>query len=208
MATIIWAMIGSKDSRVFLLRFATLGAFVAALWVIQAINWATGYWLNFLFGLIPRQLSGLDGILGMPVLHGSFPHLMSNTVPLLVMGALIAATATRGLLAVNGVIVAAGGALVWIFGSPAIHIGASGLVFGWFGFLVARGIVDRSPVTLGCALLVGLVYGSIIWGVLPGQEGVSWEAHLFGALAGALAAVVVPAQVHRPRLNRVDQPDT
>ena len=120
---------------------------------------------------------------------------MSNTPPLALMGALLAATATRALVAVNAVIVILGGALVWLMGSSAIHIGASGLVFGWFGFLIVRAIVDRSPTTLGAAVVVALVYGSIIWGVLPGQPGVSWEAHLFGALAGAGAAILLRNQI-------------
>ena len=102
------------------------------------------------------------------------------------------------------VVIGLGGGLVWLFGSSAIHIGASGLIFGWFGFLVARGFVDRSLTTLGAALVGGVLYGSIIWGVLPGQPGVSWEAHLFGAIAGAVAAVLVRTPVHAPRLGGVD----
>jgi membrane associated rhomboid family serine protease len=191
--------------RVLVSRLAVLGAFVAALWAVQAVNWAVGYRLNPTFGLIPREVTGLDGIAGMPLLHGSFGHLMSNTPPLLVMGSLLAATATRALVAVNAVIVGAGGALVWLLGSPAIHIGASGLVFGWFGFLVARGLIDRSPVTLGAALLVGMLYGAMIWGVLPGRAGVSWEAHLYGALAGAAAAALIRTRVHAPRVRDVER---
>jgi membrane associated rhomboid family serine protease len=182
-----------------------LAAFVALLWAVQVVNWIIGYGFNPAFGLIPRQVSGLDGVLAMPLLHGSFAHLMSNTPPLLVMGGLLVATATRALLAVNAVVLGLGGGLVWLFGSSAIHVGASGLIFGWFGFLVARGLVDRSPVTLGAALLVGALYGSILWGVLPGQPGVSWEAHLFGAIAGAAAAFFVPTHVHAPRLGDVNQ---
>lgn len=186
-------------------RLWALAIFIGALWAIQVINWALGYRLNLAFGLIPRHIGGIDGIFGMPVLHASFSHLMSNTPPLVLMGALLALTATRALLLVNAVIIALGGALVWLFGSNAIHIGASGLVFGWFGFLVARGVVDRSLVTLGAAFLVALVYGSIIWGVLPGRPGVSWEAHLFGALAGAVAALVIRTHVHAPRIGNVEQ---
>ena len=186
-------------------RLWALAIFIGALWAIQVINWALGYRLNLAFGLIPRHIGGIDGIFGMPVLHASFSHLMSNTPPLVLMGTLLALTATRALLLMNAVIIALGGALVWLFGSNAIHIGASGLVFGWFGFLVARGVVDRSPVTLGAAFLVALVYGSIIWGVLPGQPGVSWEAHLFGALAGAVAALVIRTHVHAPRIGNVEQ---
>jgi membrane associated rhomboid family serine protease len=191
-------------TRVVFRRAAALLAFVALLWSVHVINWITGYALNPAFGLIPRHLGGLDGVVAMPLLHGSFAHLTANTLPLLVMGGLLVATTTRALLPVNAVVIGLGGGLVWLFGSSAIHIGASGLVFGWFGFLVARGLVDRSPVTLGAALMVGLLYGSILWGVLPGQPGVSWEAHLFGAFAGAAAAFLLRTHVHAPRLGDVD----
>jgi len=190
--------------RVFLKRVAALVGFVAALWAIQTVNWATGDALSTTFGLIPRHLIGLDGIVGMPLLHGSFAHLIANTPPLLLLGTLLAATVTRGLVAMNMVVIGLGGTLVWLFGSSAIHIGASGLVFGWFGFLITRGFVDRSVVTLGASVLVGVVYGSIIWGVLPGQPGVSWEAHLFGAVAGIAAAFLIRAPLHAPRLRDVD----
>jgi Uncharacterized membrane protein (homolog of Drosophila rhomboid) len=174
------------------------------LWAIQVVNWITGYGLNPAFGLIPRHLGGLDGVIAMPLLHGSFGHLMANTPPLLVMCGLLVATTTRALLPVNTMVIGLGGGLVWLFGSSAIHIGASGQVFGWFGFLVVRGFVDRSLITLSAALAVGLLYGSILWGVLPGQPGVSWEAHLFGAIAGAAAAFLIRTHVHAPRLGDVD----
>jgi len=198
-------MFGPDSLRVILTRLFALAAFVAALWAIHAVDWATDYRLTVWFGLVPRQVAGLDGIVAMPLLHGSVPHLMSNTVPLLAMGALLALTATRALIRVNAVIVLLGGVLVWLLGSPAIHVGASGLIFGWFGFLVARAAVDRSVVTLGAAIVVGFAYGSIIWGVLPGTPGVSWEAHLFGALAGVAAAVLIRTHVHAPRLHDVER---
>ena len=188
----------------FLRRVAALVAFVALLWAIQVVNWITGYGLNPAFGMIPRYFGGLDGIIAMPLLHGSFAHLMANTPPLLVMGGLMVATTTRALLPMNAVVIGLGGALVWLFGSSAIHIGASGLIFGWFGFLVVRGLVDRSLITLGAALVVGVLYGSILWGILPGQPGVSWEAHVFGVVAGAAAAFLVRTHVHAPRLGDVD----
>ena len=197
-------MMNRDHMRVFFGRTAALVAFVALLWAVQVVNWIFGYGLNPAFGLIPRHVSGLDGVIAMPLLHGSFAHLMANTPPLLVMGGLLVATTTRALLAVNAVVIGLGGGLVWLFGSSAIHIGASGLVFGWYGFLVARGLVDRSPITLGAALVVGVLYGSLLWGVFPGQPGVSWEAHLFGALAGAAAAFLVRTHVHVPRLGGVD----
>ena len=197
-------MMNRDHMRVFFGRTAALVAFVALLWAVQVVNWIFGYGLNPAFGLIPRHVSGLDGVIAMPLLHGSFAHLMANTPPLLVMGGLLVATTTRALLAVNAVVIGLGGGLVWLFGSSAIHIGASGLIFGWFGFLVVRGFVDRSLITLGAALVVGVLYGSILWGVLPGQPGVSWEAHLFSAIAGAAAAALVRTHVHVPRLGGVD----
>jgi membrane associated rhomboid family serine protease len=197
-------MMNRDHMRAFFRRAAALAAFVALLWAVQVVNWIFGYGLNPAFGLIPRHIGGLDGVIAMPLLHGSFAHLMANTPPLLVMGGLLVATTTRALLLVNALVICIGGGLVWLFGSSAIHIGASGLVFGWFGFLVVRGLVDRSPITLGAALLVGVLYGSLLWGVLPGQPGVSWEAHLFGALAGAAAAFLVRTHVHAPRLGGVD----
>lgn len=191
--------------QVLLRRLLALGGFVAALWAIQGLNLVLGYRLNPAFGLIPRELAGLDGIAAMPLLHGSMAHLSANTPPLLVMGALLAATATRALLTVNVVIVGLGGALVWLLGSTAIHIGASGLVFGWLGFLMARGLVDRSPVTLTVTGIVGFLYGAMFWSVLPEQPGISWEAHLFGALAGVAAALAIRTHVHAPRLRRVER---
>jgi len=118
------------DMRAFLRRAAALVAFVAVLWAIQVVNWITGYGLNLAFGLIPRYPGGLDGVIAMPLLHGSFGHLMANTPPLLVMGGLLVATTTRALLPLNAVVIGLGGGLVWLFGSSAIHIGASGLIFG------------------------------------------------------------------------------
>lgn len=200
----VFEMTNRKHISAFSRRAAALVAFVALLWVLQVVNWIAGYSLNPTLGLIPRYLSGLDGIIAMPLLHGSFAHLMANSPPLLVMGGLLVATTTRALLPVNAIVIVLGGGLVWLFGSSAIHIGASGLVFGWFGFLVTRGFVDRSLITLGAALAVGVLYGSILWGVLPGQPGISSEAHLFGAVAGAAAAILVRTHVHAPRLGGVD----
>ena len=197
-------MTNRDHMHAFLRSAAALVAFIALLWAIQVVNWITGYGLNPAFGLIPRYLGGLDGIIAMPLLHGSFGHLMANTPPLLVMGGLLVATTTRALLPVNAVVIGLGGGLVWLFGTSAIHIAASGPASGWVGFLVVRGLVDRSLITLGAALVVGVLYGSILWGVLPGQPGVSWEAHLFGAIAGAAAALLVRTHVHAPRLGDVD----
>ncbi|WP_290559397.1 hypothetical protein [Aestuariivita sp.] len=98
-------MMNRDHMRAFLRRGATLAAFFALLWAVQVVNWITGYGLNPAFGLIPRHVSGLDGVIAMPLLHGSFSHLMANTPPLLVMGGLLVATTTRALLPVNAVVI-------------------------------------------------------------------------------------------------------
>ena len=172
---------------------------LAVIWLVEAVQLVSGRWLNTLFGLIPRYAEGLDGIAFAPLLHGNPAHAAANSGPLLLLGTTIALTATRSVWAVNLVIVLAGGGLVWLFGQPAIHVGASGLVFGWAAFLIARGLKDRRPLPLLVAAGVGLVYGTLLWGVLPGQPGVSWESHLFGAIAGVLAVFVVPCRLAAAR---------
>ena len=165
-----------------------LGLF-AAIWIVQGINLLTGDALNHWFGLLPRSVGGLDGILFMPLLHGSVAHAAANSLPLLVLGSLLAATAPGRVLQASAVIVLLGGLGVWLLGSTAIHVGASGLIFGWSGYLVVRGIVEKRTVPILVAVGVVLLYGPLAWSVLPGQPGVSWESHLFGALAGATAAI-------------------
>lgn len=172
-------------------RFGWLVGLLGVIWAVQAVNLITGYTLNDWFGLRPRAIGGLDGILLMPLLHGSLGHILSNSVPLVVLGGLMAWTAERNVLPASLMIVVLGGTGVWLFGKTANHVGASGLIFGWFAYLVARGVVERRLVPVMVAVAVGLFYGTMIFGVLPGQPGVSWESHLFGAVAGVTAAVVL-----------------
>ena len=172
-------------------RFGWLVALLAVIWGVEAVNLATGYALNPLLGLTPRAVSGLDGILFMPLLHGSVGHAAANSVPLVVLGGLLAATARQVVLAASAIIVGLGGIGVWLFGQTAIHVGASELIFGWFAFLLVRGVVERRLIPFLVAAGVAFVYGTMIWGVLPSQPGVSWEAHLMGALAGGFAAVLL-----------------
>ena len=172
-------------------RFGWLLVVLAVIWAVQAFNLLTGYALNGMLGLLPRSISGLDGILFMPVLHGSLGHAAANTVPLAILGGLLAVTARRAVFMASVIIVVLGGTGVWLFGKTAIHVGASGLIFGWFGYLLARGLVEKRPLPLLVSVGVALVYGTMIWGVLPGQPGVSWESHLLGAVAGVVAAFVL-----------------
>ena len=181
-----------------------LVVFVALLWGIEAVNGLLlGHDLND-YGLSPlalpyRGLSNWElsasylagsvrGILLSPLLHGSFSHLLSNTLTLIPLGAVVAARGAKTLAGVSLFVVVLGGLLVWLVGRPAVHVGASGLAFGLFGYLVARGWYERSFVSILVALIVVMLYGGMILGVLPQGGFVSWEGHLFGLIAGVMAA--------------------
>ena len=160
---------------------------VALLWGIECVNALLDYRLNR-WGLLPRTLTGLAGIPLSPFLHGSFTHLILNTVPLLILGGFVALQGTRVFLAVSVWIILLSGAALWLLGRSAYHIGASSVLFGYFGYLVARGWYERSITALLTALLTLGLYGSIVWGILPTRSYISWEGHLFGLLAGVLVA--------------------
>lgn len=174
-------------------QVAAAGAvgFVAVLWVVEGIDVVASNRLDG-WGIRPRTDEGLLGILAAPLLHGGWGHLVANTVPALVLGFLTLATGlARGLVA-TAVIWLAGGFAVWLVaGDNSVHIGASGLIFGWLTYLVVQGFIDRNVIEIAIGVVVLLVYGGVLWGVLPGQPGVSWQGHLFGAVAGVLAAVAV-----------------
>ncbi|MEM1300023.1 MAG: rhomboid family intramembrane serine protease [Pseudomonadota bacterium] len=162
---------------------------VAVIWAVEMVNLLLGYRLNQWFGLLPRSVPGLIGVPAMPFLHGGVGHAAANTLPLLVLGGIGIAVAPRRFWLASAVIVVVSGLAVWLLARPAIVVGASGLIFGWFGFVVSLAILERSFRALAGAVAVILLYGGFIWGVLPTQgSNVSWEAHLFGALAGAAAA--------------------
>jgi membrane associated rhomboid family serine protease len=163
----------------------------AGLYVIEAVDIATGEELERDGGIRPLALDGLDGVLWSPLLHDNYAHLMANTVPFLVFGFLAMAGGIRQFLVVTATIWVLGGLGVWLTGISGNHIGASGLIFGWLVFLLTRGFFARSGRQILLAVGLFLVWGGILFGVLPGQPGISWQAHLFGALAGLLAARLV-----------------
>lgn len=179
-----------------------VGCFVMLLWVLEIVDLAAGHRLDA-YGVRPRTDEGLLGIVLAPTLHFGFEHLAGNTVPVVVLGFLtLASGIARGLLA-TAVIWVVAGLGVWLVGDAnSSHAGASSLIFGWIVFLAVRGFINRSwgQVLLGLAVL--LVYGSVLWGVLPGQPGVSWEGHLFGALGGVVAAQVVGLRRLERRVQR------
>ena len=162
-------------------------AAVALLWAVEAANLLTGHHLNT-WGILPRTVTGLRGIPLSPFIHGSLSHLLVNTAPFLVLGGLVALQGRRAILGVSLFVTVTGGAAVWLFGRSAYHIGVSGLIFGYFGYLVARGWYERSLSSILIALATLFFYGSLVWGVLPTTTYISWEGHLFGLLAGILAA--------------------
>ncbi|GLZ31155.1 hypothetical protein Lesp02_33430 [Lentzea sp. NBRC 105346] len=170
-----------------LLSALVVGGFVGLLFVIEAFDTITGQSLED-DGVIPRDFSEWDNLIWYPFIHGDWGHVMSNAGPLLVLGFLASSGGIKQFLQVTVVIWLTSALGIWIIGAPASHIGASGLVFGFLTFLLVRGVFARSALQILIAVVVFAIYGYALWGVLPGQPGVSWEAHLFGALGGILAA--------------------
>ena len=139
-------------------------------------------------GLVPRTLHGIPGIVASPFLHTGLSHLVSNTVPLLILLLLLAGSRSDSATVVVSTVLVGGG-LLWLFGRHARHIGASSLVFGLISFLLVSGVLERRWSALLVAMVVGLLYGTTLFtGILPFQPGVSWDGHLFGAVAGAATA--------------------
>ena len=175
-------------------RLRPLLVFMGLIWAVQVLNWIVGQGLNPALGVAPCRTSGLIGVPFMPLLHGSWGHLIANSGPLAVLGAIGLLISPKRFLTASVIIVFASGLAVWLFARCGIVVGASGLIFGWFGYLVAAGILERNwREILGAAVAI-VFYGGIIWGVLPQKSGISWEAHLFGALAGAATAWLLRAK--------------
>lgn len=163
-------------------------AWVGLLWVLEALDHATGHALDT-FGISPRRTEELLDVVPAAFMHFGFDHLSANTLPLLVLGFMAALRGTGTFLAVALTTILVSGLGVWLIAPAASNTaGASGLIFGLFGYLVVRGFVDRriSDVALGGVVVV--LYGSILWGVLPTAPGVSWQGHLFGLIGGVMAA--------------------
>lgn len=164
-----------------------LGGLVATMWALEIVDIVLGGRLNA-YGILPRTIIGLRGILFAPFLHGGLSHLIANTIPLVTLGWFVMLQETSDFFVVTAVTMLVSGLGVWLMGSSGMHIGASGLVFGYLGFLLFRGYFQRNFTSIGLALIVGFLYGGAIWGVLPTVPGVSWEGHLFGFIGGAIAA--------------------
>jgi len=170
-----------------------LGGFVGLMWILEIIDaplGGAGRWCGGLnqFGIFPRQISGLRGILFAPFLHGGFAHLIANTVPFVTLGWLVMLRRTADFWVVTVIAMLIGGLGTWLFGTPGCHIGASGVIFGYLGYLISRGYFERRLGSALFSIVVLVVYGGLLWGVLPLQVGISWEGHLFGFIGGVIAA--------------------
>ncbi len=186
-------MNGFFTNPIFMLNVRLLCGIVCSLWVLELTDsLLLGGRLNR-FGIRPRQWAGVKGILLSPLLHGDLQHLAANTLPLVVLGGFILFRSQFTFAIVTIVVWLISGLGTWLCGgSRTNHIGASGIVFGYLGFLLLQGYLERSPIAIVLAAIAGMLYGSSLWGILPTKRGRSWECHLFGMIGGVLAAAYLP----------------
>jgi membrane associated rhomboid family serine protease len=161
---------------------------LAGLWALELVDQVSGNALDG-FGIAAREVDGLPEILTAPWLHAGWQHLASNSVPFFVLGFLVLLSGVARWVVSSLTSVVSSGLFAWLL-TPAgtIVLGASGLIFGWLTYLIVRGLWSRRPAQVVVGVLVLLVYGGLIWGVLPGAAGISWQAHLGGAVGGVVAA--------------------
>lgn len=178
----------------------TLGGTTAVLWLVQVVNTLLGGGLTG-FGIHPRTLDGLWGVLFAPFLHGGWTHLMLNTVSFLILGALTMTRKRMDFWVVSVVGALTSGLGTWLIGGAnTVHVGASGVIFAYLGFLMARGWFERRPGAIATSVLVTWAFGGMVWGVLPTVgAAISWEGHLFGFLGGLLVARVLGTAMNRKR---------
>jgi len=188
-----------EAGRTFKEQVFILGGFVALFWLLEIVD---RLFLNGALdglGIKPRTAAGLWGIALAPFLHIGFGHVAANSIPFLVLGWFVMLDRQASFWLVTGVTAVVSGLGVWLFApSNSVHLGASGLIFGYFGFLLLRGYFERSLKTLSLSLLALFLYGSMVWGVLPLRVGVSWQGHLFGFIGGGLAAFWLSDRKRKP----------
>ena len=163
--------------------------FPLILWIIYLINYLFDFY-PYKLGILPRNLNGLIGILTSPLIHSGFSHLISNTAPLILMGIGIFYFYPKVAYKVFSIIYIGTGILVWLFAREVYHIGASGIIYGFVSFLFFSGVFRKDNRSIALALIVVFLYGGLIWGVLPVQQGISWESHFFGAIVGLISAFI------------------
>jgi membrane associated rhomboid family serine protease len=175
--------------------------FVLAIWVIHLFTWLTGislYWL----GIYPRVTSGLKGIITAPFIHGDFLHLFSNSLPFLLLTFMLFFFYRKIAVQSFVLIYLLTGLTVWIFARPSFHIGASGVVYGLVAFIFWSGIFRRNLKSIVLALVVTVLYSGYFLGIVPGEEGISWESHLLGGLIGIMVAFVYRSHLEKEELEQ------
>jgi membrane associated rhomboid family serine protease len=180
-----------------------MGAFLAVIWILQVVNWADGYRLDAEFGILPEHVSRLPEIFTAPFLHFSWQHIEGNSVPLFVLGVLAAYRSIPRFLLASLIVIVTSGMAVWLFqASNELTVGASGVIFGYVGYVLIRGFFDRNLIDIGVGLVAGALYWTILQVAIPGTPGVSWIDHLGGLVGGVIAAWLLrtPAQERRPAL--------
>ncbi len=183
------------DAMTTLLRFHAqiLVGFIAVLWTLELVDSLILRGNLNRYGIRPRTVEGLRGILVAPLLHGNLRHLATNTFPLLILGWFVMLQGVRTFAIVTAAVWLTSGLGAWLLGgSRSNHIGASGLIFGYLGFLVARGYFEQSVIAIALAVIAGFLYGGMVWGVLPIRRGRSWQGHLFGLVGGGVMARFLP----------------
>jgi membrane associated rhomboid family serine protease len=182
---------GSVHSHALLALAVRLSiGFVVFLWLIHLMNWAADLdpWP---FGVRPREWSGVLGIVTAPLVHSDFAHLFANSLPLATVGAAMLFLYPRSSLRVLPAVYLGAGVLVWVFGRGSVHLGASGIVYGLVSYVFVAGLLRRDRRAIAASLLVAFMYGSLAWGVLPIEPGVSWEMHLSAAVIGVSLALAL-----------------
>ena len=172
--------------------FVTMCAVIPVLFLIEVIDVGLGSGqLDVAGGIIPHRLAGLDGVIFSPFLHAGWDHLYGNSVPLILVGTFALAGGARRFIYSTAFIMLVSGLGVWLIGTPgSVVIGASGVVFGYLGLLVARGFVERNWWNIGVAAFIGLLYWYQLYNVLPTDQPISWQGHLLGLVGGMIAAVL------------------
>ena len=177
-----------NETKSLLKRFTPILVVTGVCWLVFVVNNLVLNGHLARYGIIPRHLSSLPGIIWAPFLHGSFQHLAANTLPLLILGAIICARGSGEFALITGAGTLLGGGLTWLIGRNACHIGASGLIFCYFGYLASLAYFNRNIATLVLSLVCILGYGGMLRGILPTSAAVSWEGHLAGLAAGIILA--------------------
>jgi membrane associated rhomboid family serine protease len=165
--------------------FFLMVGFIALIWVLQIFNWADHYRLDYDYGILPRNIGRLPQIFSSPFLHFSWDHIEGNSGPLFVFGLLVAYRGVKKFLGVTLIVAVTSGLAVWLFqGGNELTVGASGLIFGYFGYVLSRGVFDRNLIDVLTALVMALSYAYILTVAIPGTPGVSWIGHLGGLIGG------------------------